>query len=228
MPHATLTATAAAGLVTAYVSGTGTGHLDLTCSGLDRMREAGRDPGEHLNPRAATLDELFDPDGGIVPCRICALETVLMELVTRPPLGGPKLFIVTSFGVRNGSRRRYYAESTDAERERVAKLRAAAEARVIRVAKAAGLKWTTTPQGNVMYGFLEGNLAEALDERVHTFISRDTPQMDVPADLVRGFWSMIHSSTLDPNQAWTTARDIWGKPAPAPEGPTTFCWPGCQ
>lgn len=196
-----------------WVSSSNIGHVDLQCSGLDRMREAGRDPAEYLDPHtyARRLIEVFNPVDGpheVRPCRICALEPVLIEMFRDTPIRQPgTVFVITGLGGKTlGTLRNRRSPITDDERERVAQLRAAANQRLHRVASAAGLTTTVTAAGAVIYGNLPVDVAEMLNERVETFTfdEAQTPTEEV----VRVFVSLIRSSGVDKQQAWITAHDI--------------------
>lgn len=202
----------AAGPVTAYVSSTGAGHLDLKCSGLDRMRNLGYDPSQSLDPHEEpTLAEMFEHPDYVRPCRICALEPLLLELAAHQFTSRPRLFIVTGLGTRTATRRSH-RPAHGADLERLAKIQDDAAARITRVARATGLEWVATAYGNVLYGSLNAELARTISRHVDVLLPYHSPRETCSAELVRGFWSLLHTTTLDPDQAWITARDVWVTP----------------
>ena len=88
---------------TAWVSGSDVIHLDLSCSGLDRMREFGKDPEDTFTRISYTdpTDLVSRWVAGKMTslCRLCATETVIAAVLAAHPLPDPDDGVFVTFAL---------------------------------------------------------------------------------------------------------------------------------
>lgn len=190
----------------AYVSRTGKGHLSLDCTGLDRMREAGRNPVEHLIRYDATSPSLLFAGPDFDPCRLCAIEDVALDILTAPASPALRGFAMTSLGAAKPAQRD--APATFEDEQRRNEIRDAATARIVRIAEATGLAWTGTVRGAVLYGQIP---SETLHRLSRHFALAVLPAQfgETRPEVVATFWALRADAEMDPRDAWQVAQDIY-------------------
>lgn len=228
-------------LLTAWVSGQDIAHLDPEgCTGLDMMREHGRDPRLIFRPtavaRAADLAALAVTEVQFSLCRLCAVDPVLQDVFTaHQGQPGPRVFATFTharpparlrprypLGARPAAKRRIAsqapADRSPEELDRLRRLRSSADDAVRRVATVAGLELTDTPAGLAAYGFVPTALTAALAGVVHVEV-RTTVTARPSAETVTTFWSLVKNAAPVPEDAppemdpWYVAELIQSPPA---------------
>lgn len=203
--------------VCVYVSTSGIGHIDLDCSSLGRMRQAGADPADALTcHEGRSYRELFDPDRHeerILECRVCALEeslTQVWQAVADQP--GAVVFVVTALGSPDPGagedrasrtlRRRRSSGGSDVP----VAVRELAAARARRLASAWSLNVTGSPHGAVLYGYLSEPALAAIGRHVHV----DTPPApgSVMPEQVCTYWTLRRETDLSVDAAWMVAAGV--------------------
>lgn len=224
---------------TAWQSNTGCIHWTLECTGLDILRDRGKDPAEELSavPYTDPL-ELAKVDGEeSTLCRLCALEPVAVAALAVP--GERTRFVTfdTRRPIRQVVARRGGSRWPNADPQRALQLAEEGAARVARIAAAGDLHVTRGARSDALYGFVTPAAADVL-RRILLLEARDTVTELPSAEQVSMFWSLLLDPAKRPTgvelvrlvssrpdvENWTDVLDALRDPSHAADAELTDPW----